>query len=94
MNNNTYTLIMVDELGDEVVVDRWSLSLLTDPDEIRAWKQIKLEKARMMFPEACGFYWEDSASLYWSVAEASNSEGSWYDEDDEDDMLAHNLYRG
>lgn len=52
-------LIMIDECGDEVEVETFNLSLLTDEDEINVWKSVKEAKYAEMYPEATGFYWED-----------------------------------
>jgi len=57
-------LIMVDECGDEVEVNRWHLSGLIDEDEVEIWKDRKVEKAYTEYPEARGFYWEDQRN--WS----------------------------
>lgn len=60
----TYKLIMVDECGDEIEVGSFDLHLLTDEDEIRVWKDIKVTKYAEQYPEAQGFYWEDRSQ--WS----------------------------
>lgn len=55
----TLKLIMIDECGDEVEVETFNLSLLTDEDEIEVWKSVKEAKYAEIYPEAQGFYWED-----------------------------------
>ena len=52
-------LIMIDELGDEVEVARFTLQLDLDEDELGVWKSRKIQKATEQYPEALGFYWED-----------------------------------
>lgn len=52
-------LVMVDECGDEVEVDRYTLRLDLDEDELEIWKDRKIAKAEERFPEAQSFYWED-----------------------------------
>ena len=52
-------LVMVDECGDEVEVERFHLSGMIDGDELEIWQERKIRKAREEFPEAIGFYFED-----------------------------------
>ena len=56
-------LIMVDECGDEVEVERYTVSedgeFKLDEDELEIWKARKIEKAAEDYPEARGFYFED-----------------------------------
>lgn len=52
-------LVMIDECGDEVEVDRYTLHLDLDEDELEIWKDRKIAKAEERFPEARSFYWED-----------------------------------
>lgn len=52
-------LIMVDETGEEVEIDRFNLSGLLDEDEVEIWKDTKIDKARKKYPEAIDFYFED-----------------------------------
>lgn len=52
-------LIMIDECGDEIEIDRYTLNLDLDEDELDLWKERKYSKARERYPEARGFYFED-----------------------------------
>lgn len=52
-------MIMVDELGDEVEIERFTLCLDLDEDELEVWKERKIRKASEEWPEARGFYFED-----------------------------------
>lgn len=52
-------LVMIDECGDEVEVDRYSLQLDLDEEEFEIWKDRKIRQAEERFPEARGFYFED-----------------------------------
>ena len=52
-------LVMVDECGDEVEIERFRLSGMIDGDELEIWQERKIRKAREEFPEAIGFYFED-----------------------------------
>lgn len=57
--NNNMVLIMVDECGDEVEIDRYTLTLDLDEDELEIWKERKIAQAMDRYPEAQGFYFED-----------------------------------
>ena len=59
----TVKMVMIDECGDEVVVDTFVLSSELDSDYIEVWEEMKIAKARERFPEACGFYFEDSRDI-------------------------------
>ena len=48
-------LVMVDECGDEVEIERFRLSGMIDGDELEIWQERKIRKAREEFPEAIGF---------------------------------------
>ena len=52
-------LIMIDECGSEVEVDRFEIGTDLDEDYITLWKSMKIEQAQERFPEARGFYFED-----------------------------------
>lgn len=52
-------LVMIDECGDEVEIERFHLSGMIDGDELEIWQERKIRKAREEFPEAIGFYFED-----------------------------------
>ena len=54
----TVKMIMVDECGDEVIVDTFSVGDDLDEDYMEVWEDMKIEKAKERFPEACGFYFE------------------------------------
>lgn len=93
-------LIMVDELGDEVEVDRFTIGNDLDEDYIEIWKDTKIEKAREQYPEAQGFYIEDRRN--WNAMIYKEMHGDydpWEDEDyeeedeewDEEDDYASNM---
>lgn len=52
-------LVMVDECGDEVEVDRYTIGDDLDEDYLEVWKAMKIEKAKERWEEARGFYFED-----------------------------------
>lgn len=52
-------LIMVDECGSEVEVDRYNVGTDLDEDYIELWKSAKIDKAKERYPEARRFYFED-----------------------------------
>lgn len=52
-------LIMIDECGDEIEVERFHLSELIDEDELDMWQDRKILKAHEEYPEARDFYFED-----------------------------------
>ena len=52
-------LVMIDECGDEVEIERFHLSDMIDEDELEIWQERKIRKAREEFPEAIDFYFED-----------------------------------
>ena len=52
-------LIMIDECGGEVEIERFHLSGMIDNDELEIWQERKIQRAREKFPEAIGFYFED-----------------------------------
>ena len=60
--DNNMVLIMIDECGDEVEIDRYALQLDLDEDELEIWKDRKVRQASERYPEARGFYWEDRRS--------------------------------
>lgn len=55
-------LVMIDECGDEVEIERFTLAGLIDEDELELWCERKCVKAKERFPEARGFYFEDRRS--------------------------------
>ena len=52
-------LIMVDECGDEIEIERFSLTGMIDDDELEIWQERKIRKAMTNYPEARHFYFED-----------------------------------
>lgn len=59
-------LIMIDECGDEQELERFTLRLELDDDELEIWESRKISKAAEEYPEARGFYFEDRRR--WSAA--------------------------
>ena len=59
----TVKMIMIDECGDEVVIDTFAISSELDSDYLEVWEEMKTAKARERYPEAMGFYFEDSRDL-------------------------------
>lgn len=59
-------LIMVDECGTEVEVDRYNVGTDLDEDYLEIWKSVKISKAKADYPEARRFYFEDRR--YWERA--------------------------
>ena len=59
----TVKMIMIDECGDEVVVDTFKVNDDLDEDYVEVWEGMKIEKARQKYPEAQGFYFENSRDL-------------------------------
>lgn len=79
-------MIMVDECGDEVIIDTLPVGNdLVDEDYIEVWESMKIEKAKERFPEAYGFYFQDSRDYI-----LHGYEDDYSDEDEwgemEDDM--------
>ena len=70
----TVKMVMVDECGDEVVVDTFAISSELDEDYLEVWEGMKMEKARERYPEARGFYFEDSRDIQSMVDTDVNSE--------------------
>lgn len=83
-----FRLIMVDECGDEVEVDRFTLHLDLDEDEVAVWQMRKIRQASERYPEAQGFYFEDRRRWSQTINRMLMEEGGYYlDPDDEDDQL-------
>ena len=59
----TIKMVMIDECGNEVVVDTFAISSELDSDYLEVWEEMKIAKARQRYPEAMGFYFEDSRDL-------------------------------
>ena len=75
-------MIMVDECGDEVVVDTFSINDELDEDYVEVWESMKIEKAKQRYPEAQGFYFENSRDLQRLI----NAELNGFREEDDDDV--------
>ena len=56
----TVKMVMFDECGSEIVVDTFAISSELDADYLEVWEEMKIAKARERYPEAMGFYFEDS----------------------------------
>lgn len=52
-------LIMIDECGDEVEVERFTIGNDLDEDYMELWKEQKISNYEERYPEAMGFYFED-----------------------------------
>lgn len=77
-------LIMIDECGDEVEVNRFNIGDELDEDYIEMWKDMKISKAREEYQEARGFYFEDRSEMRRAVNAAVHEFfGDCYDEDEE-----------
>ena len=74
-------MIMIDECGDEIVVDTFSINDDLDEDYIEVWESMKIEKARQRYPEAQRFYFEDSRNIQRLINAEMNG---WREEDDDD----------
>ena len=80
----TVKMIMIDECGDEVVVDTFNVNDELDEDYMEMWEDMKIEKARERFPEARGFYFENSRDMQRRInAELAEFNG-WKEEDDDE----------
>jgi hypothetical protein len=77
----TVKMIMVDECGDEVVVDTFKVNDDLDEDYVEVWESMKIEKARQKYPEAQRFYFEDSRDLQRLIDIEVNG---WREDDDDD----------
>ena len=75
-------MIMIDECGDEVVVDTFSINDELDEDYVEVWESMKIEKARQRYPEAQRFYFEDSGDLQRLI----DAEVNGFREEDDDDV--------
>ena len=74
-------MIMVDECGDEFVIDTFNINDELDEDYMEVWESMKIEKARQRYPEAQRFYFEDSRNMQRLIDAEINS---WREEDDDD----------
>lgn len=56
-------LIMVDECGDEIEVERFHIDTdLLDEDFVQIWKWKKIDEYSERYPEARNFYFEDRSN--------------------------------
>ena len=77
----TTKMIMVDECGDEVVIDTFNINdELKDEDYVEVWESM-IEKARQRYPEAQRFYLEDSRAMQRLIDAEING---WREEDNDD----------
>lgn len=65
-------LVMRDECGDDIEVERFTIGNDLDEDYIDLWKDCKIEKAREEYPEAQGFYFEDRRNWSSMIARCVN----------------------
>ena len=77
----TVKMIMIDECGDEVVVDTFNINDELDEDYMEVWESMKIEKARQRYPEAQRFYFEDSRAMQRLINEEINGWREEYDDD-------------
>ena len=77
----TVKMVMVDECGDEFVVDTFNINDDLDEDYMGVWESMKMEKARQKYPEAQRFYFEDSRAMQRLINYEING---WKEEDDDD----------
>lgn len=79
-------LIMVDELGDEVEVARFTVGDELDEDYIELWKDRKIAQGFKDYPEARDFYIEDRRSWNSVIHQMMRDDFGEYDpcEDEEE----------
>ena len=77
----TVKMVMIDECGDEFVVDTFNINDELDEDYLEVWESMKIEKARQKYPEALRFYFEDSRAMQRLINAEING---WREEDDEE----------
>ena len=78
----TVKMIMVDECGDEVVIDTFNVGDELDEDYMEMWEDMKIEKAKQRYPEAQRFYFENSRDMQRRINAEING---WGEEDDDDE---------
>lgn len=77
-------LIMIDECGSEIEIDRYTIGDDLDDDYIELWKLSKEEKAREQYPEARGFFFEDRRHWNSLIQQTIwEDEGYWWDDEEE-----------
>lgn len=74
---------MIDECGDEIVVDTFNMGEELDEDYIAVWESMKIEKTREKYPEAQRFYFEDSRDLQ-RLIDIDAEFNDWREEYDDD----------
>lgn len=80
-------LIMIDECGDEVEVNRYNVGDDLDDDYMELWKDKKISDARENYPEARGFYFEDRRawnSMIHAMIRDDEGYDPWEDEEVEE----------
>ena len=77
----TVKMIMIDECGDEIVVDTFNMGEELDEDYVEVWESMKIEKARQRYPEAQRFYFEDSRAIQRLINAEINGWREEYDEE-------------
>ena len=82
----TIKMVMFDECGDESVIDTFAISSELDADYIEVWEEMKIAKARERYPEACGFYFEDSRDVQNAVDTDVDSELNGLKDSRDDDV--------
>ena len=82
----TVKMVMVDELGCDVIVDTFTISSELDSDYIEVWEEMKIAKARERYPEARGFYFEDSRDIQNTVDADVNAELNGLKDSRDDDV--------
>ena len=84
MSDGNMVLIMIDECGDEVELERYTLQMDLDEDELQVWKDRKIYKASERYPEARWFYFEDRRGWAGMIARMiAEAEGYYPPEDEE-----------
>ena len=74
-------MIMIDECGDEVIVDALTVGNdLVDEDYMKVWEDMKIEKAKKRFPKAYGFYFQDSRDYMDDYSDEDEWEEKTFDE--------------
>lgn len=56
-------LIMLDDCGDEVVVETFNVRNDLDKTYMEVWEDKEIEAVAKEHPEACGFYFEKSTNV-------------------------------
>lgn len=72
---------MIDECGDEVVIDTFNMGEGLDEDYMEVWESMKIEKAIQRYPEAQRFYFENSRDMQRLVNAKLSGWREEYDDD-------------